>query len=207
MRAEKFFTEEEKKRIEQSVLKAESTTTGEIVPMVVGASARYTEIELLGLLGGTIGGTVAAFFWADPWESTLAHLWPLMGMIFGFLLFRIPQLKRFVLTKNRKADAVTSRCLQAFAVEGLHYTKDHSGILLFVSLLEHEVRVMADQGINDKIEPATWDSVVQILITGLRSGDTCSAFCNAIERCGHILAQHFPASPRDQNELPDKLVT
>ncbi len=207
MQADKFFTAEEKKRIERSVLAAESKSRGEIVPMVVDASARYTEVELLGLLGGIIFGTLAAFLWADPWGSSLVHIWPLMGGIVAFLLCRVPLLKRNFLPKRRKVDAVTSRCLEAFSAEGLHYTKEHTGILLFVSLLEHEVRVMADQGINEKIEPVIWDAIVKILTTGLKSGNACDAFCQAIERCGEILATHFPGQSDDPNELPNRLVT
>ena len=67
--------------------------------------------------------------------------------------------------------------------------------------------VLADKGINEKVQPGTWDEVVQILTNGLRSANACDAFCKAIERCGEILAQHFPRSPDDQDELANKLVT
>ena len=39
--AETFFTAEEEERIRQAVVAAEQRTAGEIVPMLVGASARY----------------------------------------------------------------------------------------------------------------------------------------------------------------------
>jgi putative membrane protein len=41
----------------------------------------------------------------------------------------------------------------------------------------------------------------------LKSGNGCDGFCKAIERCGEILAQHFPRSADDRDELPNKLVT
>jgi putative membrane protein len=48
---------------------------------------------------------------------------------------------------------------------------------------------------------------VKILTAGLKSGEACDAFCKAIERCGAILAEHFPRQTEDQDELPNRLVT
>src|SRR5688572_20649307 len=72
MRAETFFSEQEKERINQAVIAAEQNTSGEIVPMVVTASARYTEIELLGVIIGLGIGTLAAAVFGDPWRQDFA---------------------------------------------------------------------------------------------------------------------------------------
>jgi putative membrane protein len=79
--------------------------------------------------------------------------------------------------------------------------------LILISLLEHRVEVLADKGINEKVSAGTWDEIVHIITAGLKSGNACDGFCQAIERCGEILAQHFPRSPDDQDELANKLVT
>ena len=54
--AETFFTAEEQQRIRQAVVTAEQRTAGEIVPMLVGASARYAEIEIAGMGVGLVAG-------------------------------------------------------------------------------------------------------------------------------------------------------
>jgi putative membrane protein len=69
------------------------------------------------------------------------------------------------------------------------------------------VEVLADKGINERVGAGTWKEVVQILTVGLESGNACDAYCKAIERCGEILAQHFPRSPDDKDELSNRLVT
>jgi putative membrane protein len=207
MRAETFFSEQEKERINQAVIAAEQNTSGEIVPMVVTASARYTEIELLGLIIGLGIGTLAAAVFGDPWRQDFAYLWPMAGAAAGFIICCIPTVKRRLLPARRRDDAVLQRSLAAFAAEGLHHTREHTGILILVSLLEHEVEVLADRGINEKVPQGTWDEVVQILTAGLKSGQSAQAFCKAIERCGAILAQHFPRPADDQNELSNRLVT
>ena len=208
MKVEKFFSTEENERIRQAVVAAEQRTSGEIVPMIVGASARYTEAELGGVVVGLIAGTVTGLFWADPWAALHMQLaWPLVGAGLGFILSRIPGIKRCLIPKRRIAEAVHGRSLAAFTAHGLHYTRAHTGILILASLLERRVQVLADRGINEKVQPGAWDEVVQILTSGLRSKEACAAFCAAIERCGDILAAHFPRAPDDRDELEDKLVT
>ena len=207
MRADKFFSDNEQERIRQAVIAAESKTAGEIVPMIVTSSARYTEVELLGLIAGLFAGMLAEFFWGDPWASYYFNLWPIVGALLGFLICRISLAKRLLSSRQRIAEAVHTLALAAFTEQGLHYTQDHTGILILVSLLEHRVEVLADRGINEKVEPGTWDEVVAILQMGLKSHAACDSFCKAIERCGDMLATHFPRQPDDKDELSNRLVT
>ena len=207
MRAETFFTAADQERIGQAVIAAESKTAGEIVPMIVTSSARYTEIELLGLIVGLFAGLIAEGIWSDPWGSPFLNLWPVVGALLGFLVCRVPAVKRVLVAKRRVAEAMHATCLAAFTEHGLHHTRDHTGILILISLLERRVQVLADRGINQKVAPGTWDEVVKILTAGLKSGQACDAFCKAIERCGDILAAHFPRRADDPDELPDRLVT
>ena len=208
MKAETFFTSDEQDRIQQAVAAAEKTTAGEIVPMLVTSSARYTEVEMTGLALGLVLGTFAEFIIHDPWALIHSQLlWPLAGAVFGFIFCRLPPIKRRLISKDRIAEAVDLRSLAAFTGQGLHHTRAETGILIFVSLLEHRVVVLADRGIHTKVQPGTWDEVVRIVTAGLKSGKPCDAFCKAIARCGKILAQHFPRSPDDKDELSNRLVT
>ena len=207
MSADKFFTEEEKERIRQAIIAAESKTAGEIVPIITASSARYTEIELLGVVAGLCAGMIVEWFWSDPWGSEYVNLWPIIGAFVGFLAGRLPVIKRFAASKDRVTEAVHTLALASFSEHGLHYTRDHTGILILVSLMEHRVEVLADRGINAKVETGAWQEIVQILTAGLKGNQACEAFCKAITRCGEILAAHFPRQADDQDELPNRLVT
>ena len=207
MNADRFFTDAEKERIQQAVLAAETKTAGEIVPIIVTASARYTEIELLGLVGGLFAGLIIEWFWSDPWGSKYLNLWPVTCAAVGFFIGRIGAVKRLAASTNRISEAVHMLALASFSEHGLHYTREHTGILILVSLLEHRVEVLADRGINAKVEKGTWEEIVHILTAGLKSNHACDAFCKAIERCGEILATHFPRAADDKDELPNRLVT
>lgn len=208
MKLRKLLTEEELQRIQNAVTAAEEKTSGEIVPMLVDASDRYAEVELASVSIGLVAGTLAAFLWHDPWSSVHSQfLWPLAGAAAGYLACMVPAFKRLVVPAQRMTDSVQLRSLAAFTGQGLHHTEAETGILIFASMLEHRVVVLADRGINDKVESGTWDEVVRILTEALRSGHACEGFCRAIERCGEILARHFPRTGDDRNELSNKLVT
>jgi putative membrane protein len=176
--------------------------------MIVASSSRYAEIDLTCLIAGLVLGTTAALLWANPWGLTHAELaWPISGAAFGLLLCRFPPIKRRLTPAARTMEAVHLRSLAAFTAHGLHYTQAHTGILILASVFERRVVVLADRGINEKVPAGTWDEIVGMITQGLKSNDGSAAFCAAIERCGAILAEHFPRSADDQDELQNRLVT
>ena len=76
-----------------------------------------------------------------------------------------------------------------------------------LSLLERRVQVLADKAINERVPPATWDRIVQDLVAAIQEGRPTEGFCRAIEKCGDLLAKHFPARPSDNpDELSDDLI-
>jgi putative membrane protein len=44
------------------------------------------------------------------------------------------------------------------------------------------------------------------LLEHVRQGRAADGICAAIERVGTVLAEHFPRSAADANEIPDKLI-
>ncbi|MBI5038610.1 MAG: hypothetical protein HZC13_02410, partial [Nitrospirae bacterium] len=64
LKAEEFFTEEERTRIRETVKSVESRTIGEIAVMVVDSSDRYIEAEVIGgvLAGGLLSLIVSILF-------------------------------------------------------------------------------------------------------------------------------------------------
>lgn len=208
MDAETYFSADEQEKIRQAIEAAERRTSGEIVPMIVSASGRYAEANVAGLIIGLVIGSAAALVWHDPWQLSHAEItWPLLGAAAGLALSHVSSIKRMLIPASRTIEAVHIRSLAAFTAHGLHYTKAHTGILILASLFERRVVVLADRGINDKVKAGTWDEIVGIIAAGLKSKDGAAAFCTAIERCGNILAEHFPRAVDDRNELDDRLIT
>lgn len=205
--ANNYFSPEEQAKIETAVRAAEARTSGEIVPMLVDASYEYPRAELIG--GATLALAVASLVsWLFGGESIW---WFLPFFIGGFFLFqqlirRLPGIRRRLIHPDEMSAEVEERALVAFLENGLHQTRDRTGILILISLFERRVHVLADSGINAMVPERTWDEVVAIITAGLKKGDACVALCRAIEMCGGLLEEHFPVRADDTNELPNLII-
>jgi len=206
MKVERFFTEEERGRIEGAVKEAEKTTAGEIVPMIVEASDDYTEARYAAGIFLAILAFVAVQLLAHPQNPAVLLASQAVAFVTGFLIFALDGPKRMLVPGRVRDVKVRDRALRAFYEHGLHRTRDETGILIMISLAEHRVQVLADQGINKKVGQETWEEVVKMILAGIRSGRACDAFCTAIERCGRILTEHFPIKPDDTDELDNRLI-
>lgn len=205
--ATKFFTQEEQQKIEAAVKKAEEKTSGEIVPMVVNSSYEYPRAELIG--GGTLALAVGLIVsWAVGGESIW---WFLPVFIVGFFVFQLlirnlPDLKRKLIHPEEFDIEVREKALVSFVEQGLHETRDKTGILILISLFERRVQVLADSGINAKVPEHTWDEIVTIITHGLKGGTSCDAICQAVELCGERLQEHFPRKADDTDELSNLII-
>jgi putative membrane protein len=94
--------------------------------------------------------------------------------------------------------------LEQFAVRHVTHTHNRCGILIFVSMAEHYARVIADEGIAQKVVAAEWQAAIDALISQIRDGQIAAGFVTAIERCGAVLAAKAPPDG-SADELPDRL--
>ena len=96
--------------------------------------------------------------------------------------------------------------MRQFHAQGIAKTQNRTGVLIFASAAERYVEVVADAGINDKVSSDVWDGAVQALVSAVKDGQPAAGFVAAIERCGAVLAEHFPPGTLKRDELPDKLL-
>ncbi|MHB1015028.1 MAG: TPM domain-containing protein [Desulfurivibrionaceae bacterium] len=207
-KSETFFTEAEKQQIAATIGEAEKKTSGEIVAMVVTASDTYPEATLLA--GLSIGGLSALLITDLFLGNSLGYFLPLMavGTIgVGRLAKIFPPLLRLFIPATRLETRVAHRALLAFYEKKLHATRDNTGVLFFISLLERKVWILADTGIYQKISQETLMAHVNDIATGIKQGRACNALCREIEAVGVILARHFPIKPDDTNEISNQVLT
>jgi putative membrane protein len=208
MKADQFFTQEENNEITRTIKEVESQTDGEIAVMVVERSDRYLEAEILGgvILGGLLALIITDLFLHDS-------LWfyiPLsfcFFFLFRFLSVRVPRLKSFFLSIKRKEETVKNRALRAFYEKGLYKTRHQTGVLFFLSLFERKVWVLADKGIHTKIDQRTLNRFASTVSQGIKENRAGEALCEAIGGMGRLLAEHFPRTAGDTDELPDEVIT
>ncbi|MBL4889718.1 MAG: TPM domain-containing protein, partial [Candidatus Lindowbacteria bacterium] len=146
-----------------------------------------------------------SWFIAQP-EPLLVLILLVPLLLPGFLLARISFIKKVALSNEEVREEVYQRAIQAFFAHGLHETKDRCGILIFASVLEKRVEILADAGINERLPKDTWDNIISSMTTEMGQGHVADAFSNAIKECGILLAREFPIKGDDVNELDDNLV-
>ena len=190
-----------------SLVAAERRTEGEIVPVVLERSDRHPEACWLAALASLLFGSALLLNWL-PWQNPLLLLvCQVAAGAGGWLLARLlPDLQRTFVSEARATEVAEEQALQEFHRHGLHRTKNATGVLLFVSLLERRVIVLGDEGIHAKVGDEHWKATTQAVLDGISAGSLRKGLLAGIERCGAVLAEHFPAQRHDVNELPDRLI-
>ena len=206
MKLEKIFDQE---KIRLAVEAAEKKTSGEIVPLVIHASSTYAWVHMFCAAIFLVFFSLAFVVyekhspWPPRWQAIFE--WQVFGAFLGLLLSYVPFLKRHMIPKNRRDFEVHKRALAEFMEQGLTRTSDRTGVLIYVSLFERQVNILADSGINDKVGPGFWQSQVDTLCLGMAEQRPSEALTKVIAEIGAKLAQNFPPKADDKNELMNEL--
>ncbi|HNW81701.1 MAG TPA: TPM domain-containing protein [bacterium] len=209
----KFLSESEKNSVLNAVSQLEKNTTGELVPMIVSTSGSYGEYSIIGSLAlamplAVINAYLINWWYYDQIDTLLfffIFFIPLF-VLFFLILNDMPCLKRLFVPKDVMEEEVRETAAYAFLSHGLHNTKNASGVLLYISIFERRVWILADRGINSKLPEGTWDSIVADLTKGLKQKKNGEGIVTAINRIGEQLISNFPADGDSTNELPDLIV-
>lgn len=207
-KADSFFRSEEKEKIKKTTSAVELRTNGEVAVMVVESSDKYIKAEITG--GIVSGGLLALILTVLFFHSSLWSYIPLSFILFfpfNFLFRKRPEIKAAFIGLKQKNIAVRERALRAFYEKGLYKTRDNTGVLFFISLLERKVWVLADKGIHEKIKQDTLNRFAAEVSIGIKTGHACEALCTAIEEAGDLLSRHFPKTSGDIDELSDEVMT
>lgn len=198
------------KNISKAVHEAERQTNGEIVVYMVNRSDRYSwlyaKAAALGLFLGYAITLPHNKFTAMLPEMMIAFIPLLLTVTLLALTKLILPLQKIFIGENEMDKAVADRACKAFVSEEIFKTKDRTGILIFISLFEREVLVIGDAGINAKVTPDKWSSIVKTIVDGIKSNQFAKALHTAILNCGTLLEQSgLTITADDKNELSNEL--
>ncbi|MBC7961336.1 MAG: TPM domain-containing protein [Steroidobacteraceae bacterium] len=206
-KADNFFSESEKQKISILVKKAELETSGEIAVMVVDGSDSYREAEILGVL--LLSAFIALIVAVSLHQVTIWSFIPAV-IIFWYpalcFMRRFPRFKLALVGKKRLEEAVRERAIRAFFEKKLYRTREETGILIFISTLEHKVWILGDRGINNRIDQQIWQTLAGDLAGKIREDRAFDGLCTVIDKLGKVLEEHFPKAADDTNELPDEVI-
>lgn len=209
--ATRSITEEEHARIAAAIRAAEARTDGEIYCVVARASDGYFSAAALATVVGMLLASLAAAWLIEAWWLTMRLPWFVAVQIAAVaaalaLLWLFPALRIHLVPRRQRYAAAHANAVRQFLARNVHRTARRTGVLIFVSLAERYAEVVADAGIDERVGQHVWDGVVAGLTAHAGRDRLADGFCAAIEAVGTVLAEHFPVSPGDVNELDDHLV-
>lgn len=196
------LTPSDYERIAAAIHRAEQKTSAEIVCVLARRASTY----------GYVPPLWAAFIaLLAPWPMMLftnlsareiftaqIGIFVVVAILVSWMPLRLALTPRLV--KRRRAGRAA---IEQFFSRNVSATKDRIGILIFVSLAERYARIVADDGLADKVTHEEWRAALEPLLDNMSCEQIDEAFTRTIEECARLAAPHAP--PGGEDELPNKV--
>ena len=208
-----------------AVAAAEHHTSGEIVTIATDMSDDYGDIGLAwATMVAFLSLSIVAFFprfylnlidqslggWGHAWTPSeyLALIFLFMGTVWlsMWIVLKWIPLRLALTPKHVKQNRVRARAIDLFKVGTESKTVGRTGVLLYVSLREHQAEIVTDEAIAGKVSAEVWGDAMLALIREVRAGRPGEGMAQAVQKMGVVLAEHFPKGSENPNELPDRLI-
>jgi hypothetical protein len=98
------------------------------------------------------------------------------------------------------------RAIRLFSDLRVWDTGENSGVLIYLQLVDRSIEIVADRGINARVEQAQWNAICRRMEKAFAAGDYEGGTLQGIREITGLLAAHFPAGSVNPDELPDSPV-
>jgi putative membrane protein len=219
------LTGEDHAKVSAAIAAAEAKSDGEILAVVTPLSDPYHDVAL----HWAVLVLIAVLAWAaacptclDWWLDLFLGGWrpePTLREYFTFLLIlavlkftavllilRYMPLRLMLTPGATKTRRVRRRAIAMFKAAAERRTVGRTGVLIYLSMGEHRAEIVADEAITKVTTPETWGEAMAALLVEVKAGRPGDGIAAAVEQVGVVLAEHFPRSATDTNEIPDKLI-
>ena len=195
---------EDQHRVSAAIKAAEATTAGEIVCVLARASSDYLSYAIA---WSALLALIAPWFLIALTSLSVDEILLTQIALFVvlFLILSETALHRFLIPRAARRAHAHRAAMEQFMIRGMARKQNRAGVLIFVSLTEHYARIVADDGIASKVHQTVWQEAVDALLDHMRGGRIADGFVIAVEKCGKVLAEHFPPGSDDKDQLPDRI--
>lgn len=184
--------------LEAAVRAHEARTSAEICVVLAARSGSYRDLALG--LGLGVAWVLLTIMVLSPLEfapvAAVVEL-PLVALAVGWAAHRSPRLLRALAGRARLQRQVEVASAAAFHQEEVHLTRERTGVLVYLSVLEGRAMVLADAAVEGLIPAAR---LRELPWGGLRTTEQALA---GLEALAALLAEALPPTSDNPNELPD----
>jgi len=103
-------------------------------------------------------------------------------------------------------ETARERAVEVFSLMRVWDTEHNNGVLIYLLMADRDVEIVADRGIHAKCGAQAWEAVCRQMEQSFREGKFEQGALAGVHAVGKHLAQHFPGSGTQANELPDRPV-
>lgn len=190
-------------QLDECVREIERETDAELVIVVRARSGSYSHVDFL--CGAVLAYAGLLFLLFSPW--TFAHYWVAIDVALLFALgyyisSRSGAIRRLLTTKKERADAVRMGAAAMFYEAGIANTASEMGVLIYLSLLERRLELIADRGVLKAAPPLEWN---ERLFDLHKAGHKphLEELLQALRELGALLNRCLPPTGENPNELSD----
>jgi putative membrane protein len=185
------------------VREIEKETNAELVIAVRARSGSYLHVDLI--FGAILAYAGLLFLLFAPW--TFRPYWVAVdvALLFAlgfFLSSSSNAIRRLMTTKEQRARQVREGAAAMFYEAGIANTAAEMGVLIYLSLMERRLELLADRGVLTGAPPLEWNECVFDLQQAGRRPHP-DTFLKALRAFGNVLSKHIPATGENPNELGD----
>ena len=187
----------------ECVKEIERGTDAELVIVVRARSGHYAHADYL--FGAFLAFVILIFVLFSPY--TFHQFWVPIDVALFFILgwfisSRTNNLRRIFSTKKFRQEAVRRAAAAMFYEAGIANTNAEMGVLVYLSLFERQLELIADRGVLLKVPSQDWNFHVFELLKVGRKPDP-DQFEQKLRAFGELLSTCIPATGENPNELPD----
>ncbi len=183
---------EEKERLHAATAAVAQRTSARFALVVVPASDHYAlyPVAWAALVALAATGLLAL---AEPQlDLREGFILEAVSFLALFGLFSLRRVRPYLVPRHAKHAAASRLAHREFAVRMVAHGPERTGVLLFVSLGERYVEILADRDIHARVSEGTWDGIVAAFVAAMKAGRTVEGLVAAVEACGAVLATHYP---------------
>lgn len=200
-----MISEADRTRISAAIREAETKTSGEIFCVIARRCGSYRLVPVAWAAALALFVPLPLIEFTDASVEGI-YLIQLCVFIVTSLVLSLPAVRMRAVPRLARYERAHRAAMRQFLAQGLQNTQARTGVLIFVALAERYAAIIADEGINAKVEQGEWDTAMADLVAAIRQRRLVDGLVAAIGRCGAILARHFPPGRANPDEIPNRVV-
>lgn len=211
-------------KVSAAIAAAEAGTDGEIVAITADTSDFYHDVGLhyavavlflnLAALAAWPGLLDWWWSWFAGWSApltlqetlTLVLVVALLKFLVVLYIMKWMPLRLALTPGATKTRRVRRRALMLFKAAAERRTVGRTAVIIYLSMGERRAEIIGDEAITAVTTPETWGEAMAALLVEVKAGRPGDGIVATVDRVGKVLAEHFPKTSADLNEIPDKLI-